>query len=106
MDLLFIMGCFIVTIFIVYNILCYKNKKTVYMLNNKYIVLNDNYYTTQLIFGLVNSVLLLVFYLVWNVTDRNLPIFLFTTIIIFWGLSYMLEFYARKKCYIGTKEGF
>ena len=106
MDLLFILGCVIVTIFIVYNIICYKNKKTVYMLSDKYIVLNDKYYTTQLIFGLVNSVLLLVFYLAWNVTDKNPPIFLFTTIIIFWGLNYMLEFYARKKGYIGTKGDF
>lgn len=104
MDLLFIMGCVIGTIFIVYNILCYKNKKTVYMLSDKYIVLNDIYYTTQLIFGLVNSVLLLIFCLVWNVTDRNPPIFLFATIIIFWGLNYMLEFYAIKKGYIGTKD--
>ena len=103
MDFLSIMGCIIATIFIIYNIIYYRNKKTVYMLNDKYIVLNDKYYDTQLIFGLMNSVLLLIFYLAWNLTDRNPQVFLITTIIIFWGLNYMLEFYTRKKGYVGTK---
>ncbi|GAA0107973.1 hypothetical protein UT300015_16200 [Clostridium tertium] len=51
-----------------------------------------------------NSLLLLVFYLVWNRTGKNQPIFIIITIIIFLGLNYILEFYARKKGYIGTKE--
>ena len=97
MDLLFITGCIIVIILIIYNIVCYKNKKTVYMLNDKYIILNAKYYTAQLIFGLCNSLLLLTFYLVWNGTNKNPSIFIFLTIIIFWGLNYMLEFYTRKK---------
>ena len=40
MDLLFITGCAVATIFIIYNVICYKNKKTIYMLNDKYIILN------------------------------------------------------------------
>lgn len=51
-----------------------------------------------------NSLLLLAFYLVWNRTGKNQPIFIIITIIIFFGLNYILEFYARKKGYIGTKE--
>ncbi|WP_291653342.1 hypothetical protein [Clostridium sp.] len=104
MDLLFIMGCVIVTIFIIYNVICYKNKKSVYMLNDKYIILNAKYYSTQLIFGIANSLLLLAFYLVWNRTGKKQPNFIIITIIIFLGLNYILEFYARKKGYIGTKE--
>ena len=104
MDSLFVLGCIIVTIFIIYNIVCYKNKKTVYMLNDKYIILDAKYYTTQLIFGLVNSLLLFAFYLVWNGTNKNPNIFMLLTMLIFWGLNYVLAFYARKKGYIGIKE--
>lgn len=35
--------------------MCYKNKKTIYMLSDKYAILNSHYYTIQLILGLCNS---------------------------------------------------
>ena len=104
MDSLFILGCIMATIFIIYNIVSYKNKKTVYMLNDKYIILDTKYYIAQLIFGLVNSLSLLGFYLVWNGTNKNSSIFIILTMLIFWGLNYALQFYARKKGYIGIKE--
>lgn len=97
-------GCIIAAVFIIYNVICYKNKKSVYTLNDKYIILNADYYTAQLIFGLCNSFLLLTFYLVWYIFSKISSIFLFVTFIIFWGLNYMLELYSRKKGYIGTKE--
>ncbi|MBS6502601.1 MAG: hypothetical protein E7F83_14940 [Clostridium sp.] len=104
MDLLFITGCAVATIFIIYNVICYKNKKTIYMLNDKYIILNTKYYITQFIFGLSNSFSLLIFYLAWNKISKNPSIFIVLTSTIFWGLNYILTFYARKKGYIGTKE--
>lgn len=61
----------IVAIFIIYNIICYKIKKAVYMLNDKYTILDTKYYSTKLIFGLTNSLLLLIFYLIWNMLMKN-----------------------------------
>ena len=101
------LGCTMVTMFIIHNLFCYKNKKFVYTLSDKkYIILNIDYYSTQLTFGLCNSILLLTFYLAWYMFSKNEPVFLFFTMIIFWGLNYMLEFYSRKKGYIGIKEQF
>lgn len=48
-----------------------QNKKAVYMLNDKYTILDTKYYSTQLIFGLTNSLLLLIFYLIWNMLMKN-----------------------------------
>lgn len=104
MILLFSLGCIIATIFIVYNIMCYKNKKTIYMLSDKYAILNSHYYTIQLILGLCNSFLLLIFYIAWYIFSKNEFLFIILTPIIFWGLNYILEFYSRKKGYIGDKE--
>lgn len=104
MILLFALGCIIATIFIIYNIRCYKNKKAVYMLNDKYAILNSDYYTAQLILGLCNSVLLLIFYFIWYIFSKKPSLFIIATPIIFWGLNYILELYSRKKGYIVTKE--
>ena len=104
MILLFSLGCIIATIFIVYNIMCYKNKKSIYMLSDKYAILNSHYYTIQLILGLCNSFLLLIFYIAWYIFSKNEFLFIILTPIIFWGLNYILEFYSRKKGYIGAKE--
>ena len=104
MILLFSLGCIIATIFIVYNIMCYKNKKSIYMLSDKYAILNSHYYTIQLILGLCNSFLLLICYIAWYIFSKNEFLFIILTPIIFWGLNYILEFYSRKKGYIGAKE--
>ncbi|MBP1869083.1 hypothetical protein J2Z25_002493 [Clostridium tertium] len=40
----------------------------------------------------------------WNKISKNPSIFIVLTSTIFWGLNYILTFYARKKGYIGTKE--
>ena len=74
------------------------------MINDKYIILNTKYYIIQFIFGLSNSFSLLIFYLAWNKISKNPSIFIVLTSTIFWGLNYILTFYARKKGYIGTKE--
>ncbi len=104
MDLLFAIGCATVIIFIVYNLICYKNKKSVYMLNYKYVVLIDDYYNKQLMFELLNSFLLLTFYSVWYIFIKNSSVFIFGTLIIFWGVNYTLELYSIKKGYISIKE--
>ncbi len=106
MFLLFSTGCVTAILFIVYNLICHKNKKSVYMLSTKYIVINDKYYNIQLLFGIINSFLLLSFYIIWFIFSQNSPTFLFGTIIIFWGLNYIMEFYSRKKEYISTKKQF
>lgn len=100
MILLFITGSIISLFFTIYNLVCYKRKTTVYMLNSKYTVLDNKYFITQLIFGLTNSSSLLIFYVIWFITIKNPSTFLFGTFLIFWGLNYILTYYSRKKGYI------
>ena len=88
----------------IYCLQHYVLQKSIYILSDKYAILNSHYYTIQLILGLCNSFLLLIFYIAWYIFSKNEFLFIILTPIIFWGLNYILEFYSRKKGYIGAKE--
>lgn len=98
-------GIFIATWFIVYNLICYKKRKMIYTINqDRYYVLNNNYFKTQLIFGMINSIFLIMFSLYCYLIIGEMGLFTLGLIIIFWGLNFTLSLYSRRKGYLGIKE--
>lgn len=87
-------------IFFIYSIVSYKNKFIIYTIKDKNMkVVNDAYYSLQLSFCIINSILVaLGIFILYN--SKNATSIVFYYLAVFWILNYLLKFMAIKKNYI------
>lgn len=100
MDIVFIAYTTIVLIFFIYSIISYKKKKIIYTIRNeKMNIVKDDYYNLQLLFCMINCVLLLLeSVIIYN--KENTSLFMSCYIATFWLINYLLKFTAIKIKYI------
>lgn len=100
-----ILGVLIAIWFIIYNLICYKKRKMIYAINkDRYYILKNDYFKTQLIFGIVNSICLIMFSVYCYAIIKEMSLYTLGVIIIFGGLNCTLSLYSCKKGYLGIKE--
>ena len=96
----------IALIFLVYSIISYKKKSIIYAVRDgkeKVTVLKDDYYKMQLLFCVLNCILLILETLIIYI-HSNSGLFTLYYIGTFWIVNYLLKFMAIKmKYFIKTK---
>lgn len=94
-----ICGVIMPIVFIIYNIICYFNKKVIYTINNKkFVINNNNFFKIQLILSCINSILISIIVYEWEKHDSKFLGFLLF-IVTFWGINYLIKFIAIFKKY-------
>ena len=92
--------------YLIYNIICYKRKSIVYILSNRkkiFMVLNDDFYNIQLLFGAVLSFLLILssIALIYSTSYENyLYYFIIVYALTFSFFNIIFEWISIKKSYI------
>lgn len=85
---------------IIHNLICYKKKKLIYVFSKKkYIILKSDYFVAQLVFGILNSIFMILFSFYAYRTIENPSLYILFNMMIFWGMNFILDFYSRKKKY-------
>lgn len=99
-NLVFVTYISIPIILFIYNIILYVNEKVIYSINsNKLNVMNDSFYKLQLIFCIINCILLISeTIIIYN--KVNISIFVFCYVATFWIINYLLKFIAIKIKYL------
>lgn len=78
MKIVLVIACIWSLIWFIYNIICYKKKKINYMVKaNEFTAKDDKYYKMQLIFGIANSVLMILVVLVTIKKDYHIQLIVF-----------------------------
>ena len=93
----------IALIFLVYSIISYKKKSIIYAVRDgkeKVTVLKDDYYKIQLLFCVLNCILLILETLIIYI-HSNSGLFTLYYIGTFWIVNYLLKFMAIKIKYLG-----
>lgn len=85
-------------IFLIYSLIAYKKKFIIYTIkNNKIRVKKDSYYILQLLFCIINCILL-VFESV--MTIKSISFFACYYVATFWLMNYLLKFVSIKMKYV------
>lgn len=85
-------------IFFVYSLTSYKKKNIIYTIRNEKIkVVKDSYYSFQLLFCIINCILLIS---VSVMTINSISFFVCYYITIFWLMNYLLKFISIKMKYL------
>lgn len=91
-------------LYFIYSIVCYKNKKVTYIMESKkgkFTILNDKYYKIQLIFSILNCILLILesILLIPGSFERDSSTYLIFYVLTFWTINYLLKWISLKKNY-------
>lgn len=102
-DMVFIICGVIMPIsFVIYNIAYYFNKKVIYTIKDKnLVIINDKFFKIQLCLSCVNSILIAIIVYVWD--KFNSPFGLLLFLLTFWGVNYLIKFIAILKKYATTE---
>lgn len=85
-------------IFLIYSLIAYKKKFIIYTIkNNKIRVTKDSYYILQLLFCIINCILL-IFESV--MTIKSISFFACYYVATFWLMNYLLKFVSIKMKYV------
>ena len=88
--------------FIIYNIVYYFNKKVIYSIKDKnLVVINNKFFKIQLCLSCINAILITIVVYVWDKFDSPFGLLLF--IVTFWGINYLIKFIAILKKYAKTE---
>ena len=103
MENLIFIGEIALTLFLlIYNIIAYKKKNIIYTIREQNIgVIKDDYYKLQLIFSIINCILLLLLTIfIYSKIAVQLFVGLYGSI--FWLVNYLLKFIAIKMKYLNV----
>lgn len=96
---LIILGIFMPLMLLVHNVLCFKNKKIMYALNNNsFTIINDKYYILQLVIGILN--LFILFAIGFTMQYHTIQLGSLFYIFSFWILNYTIKGIALLLKYI------
>ena len=86
-----VIGVLAPLIFFIYNVICYFNKKVIYTIkSDKFIVINNTFYSLQLMLSCINCVLLFVLsFLLDYVQELQLNVICY--LLIFWVINYFIK---------------
>lgn len=104
MNAVVILSNFMVAIFFLHNIYCYKKNKVIYAINsNSFVIIDDKYFSLQLGISIINSISLLILsinYSYFKISSGYTLCFL----LVFWLFNYMLKGIAILKKYAKINE--
>ena len=91
-------GIIIPILFVIYNIVYYFNKKVIYAIKDKnLVIINNKFFKIQLCLSCINSILIAIVVYVWDKFHSPFSFLLF--ILTFWGINYLIKFIAILKKY-------
>ena len=97
---MFFIICGVITpiLFVIYNIIYYFNKKVIYTIKNKnLVIINNKFFKIQLCLSCVNSILIAIVVYAWDKFDSSFSFLFF--MLTFWGINYLIKFIAILKRY-------
>ena len=104
LNIVVILSNFIVTIFFLQNIYCYKKNKVIYAIkSNSFVIIDDKYFSLQLGVSIINSISLIILsinYSYFKISSGYTLCFL----LVFWLFNYMLKGIAILKKYAKINE--
>jgi len=87
--------------FVIYNIVYYFNKKVIYTIRDKnLVIINNKFFKIQLCLSCVNSILIAIVVYAWDKFDSRFVFLIF--MLTFWGINYLIKFIAILKKYAKT----
>jgi hypothetical protein len=93
-----ICGVIVPISFVIYNTVYYFNKKVIYTIKDKnLVVINNKFFKIQLCLSCVNSILITIVVYVWDKFNNPFSFLLF--MLTFWGINYLIKFIAILKKY-------
>lgn len=105
MGTLILIGYIAVILFLINTLICSKNKKLIWTINNKrYEVLDDKYYNTQFTFAVITAFLIIAFGFFNYFVMKDISYYTIITIVLFFGMNFLLSFCARKKGYFKIND--
>ncbi len=103
-NVIYLVYVILAMIFFMYNIRCFITKKPIYFIkskNKKIIILNDNFFKMQLMFSIINSVLLIIISIIFSVCFyKYILMYISIFISIFMLMNYLIKSISIKKEYI------
>lgn len=91
-------------IFFIYNLVCFITKKPIIYIkskNKKTIILNDDFFKTQLIFSIINSILLIINSIIFMMYFyKYILMYISISLFIFILINYLIKSISIKKEYI------
>jgi len=94
-----ICGVIMPILFVIYNIVYYFNKKVIYTIKDKnLIVINNKFFKIQLCLSCVNSILISIIVYVWD--KSNSPFSFLIFMLTFWSINYLIKVIAILKKYV------
>lgn len=98
-----ICGVIVPILFVAYNIVYYFNKKVIYTIKDKnLVVINNKFFKIQLCLSCVNAILITIIVYLWDKFEYQSGFLLF--ILTFWGINYLIKFIAILKKYAKTEN--